>query len=134
LLFLFGRSDSTISVMGANIYPQDVEHGLYAHPDLARHVQRFCLSLEEHADLRSMATVNVELRTELDAQSADGLERELGLAVTTSLERLNRDFANARREDPQTTAIQVRVFRPGCGPFAAGRRGIKNRYVVHADA
>ena len=30
LLFLFGRKDSTISYMGANIYPQDVEYGLYA--------------------------------------------------------------------------------------------------------
>ncbi len=29
-LFLFGRRDSTVSYMGANIYPQDVEYGLYA--------------------------------------------------------------------------------------------------------
>ena len=30
LLFVFGRADATISFMGANIYPQDVENGLYA--------------------------------------------------------------------------------------------------------
>ena len=35
LLFLYGRQDSTISYMGANIYPQDVEYGLYAGNPLA---------------------------------------------------------------------------------------------------
>ena len=31
-LFVFGRADSTVSVMGANIYPGDVEGGIYADP------------------------------------------------------------------------------------------------------
>ena len=51
LLFLFGRRDSTISYMGANIYPQDVEYGLYTDNPLAHLLQSFCLELEEHDDL-----------------------------------------------------------------------------------
>ena len=44
-LFVFGRADSTVSVMGANIYPVDVEGGIYADPSLAAHVRSFRLSL-----------------------------------------------------------------------------------------
>jgi hypothetical protein len=33
LLFMHGRSDSTVSVPGANIYPEDVEWGLGEAPD-----------------------------------------------------------------------------------------------------
>jgi len=136
LIFLFGRSDSTISVMGANIYPQDVEYGLYANAELAGHIHSFFLSLEERADLRSMPTVNVELRAGFEAGAEFGLrfERELSHAITASLERINRDFANARREDPQTTMVQVHAFAQGAGPFTARRGCIKNRYVVRTPA
>ena len=136
LLFLFGRSDSTVSVMGANIYPQDIEHGLYANAELARHIQRFCLTLEEHADLRSRATINLELSAQTDPgpEFRARLERELSLAVTGSLEHLNRDFANARHEDRETTTIEVRTFLRGGGPFQAQRQGIKHKYIVRASA
>ena len=33
LLYVHGRSDSTVSVHGANIYPEDVEWGLGEAPD-----------------------------------------------------------------------------------------------------
>ena len=57
LLFLFGRKDSTISYMGANIYPQDVENGLYSGHTMAHLIEGFCLSLEESADLESRPVV-----------------------------------------------------------------------------
>ena len=62
LLFLYGRKDSTISYMGANIYPQDVENGLYQDNPLAHQIESFCLTLEEHADLESRPVVHVQLR------------------------------------------------------------------------
>jgi phenylacetate-coenzyme A ligase PaaK-like adenylate-forming protein len=34
--WVFGRRDFTISVMGANIYPEDLEQCVYADPELAR--------------------------------------------------------------------------------------------------
>ncbi len=57
LLFLFGRKDTTISYMGANIYPQDVEYGLYRGHAMAHLIEGFCLSLEEYTDLESRPVV-----------------------------------------------------------------------------
>jgi len=44
-LYLFGRSDSTLSYMGANIYPEDVEEALFADPEDERRVGAYCLEL-----------------------------------------------------------------------------------------
>ena len=41
-LWIYGRRDFTISVMGANIYPEDLEQCLYAEPELARITRSFC--------------------------------------------------------------------------------------------
>jgi phenylacetate-CoA ligase len=50
LLYLFGRSDSTISYMGANIYPEDVDAALYADPADARRLGAFCLEIVDDGD------------------------------------------------------------------------------------
>ena len=47
-LWIFGRRDATISIMGANIYPEDVESAIYADPDLAAMVHSFQLTV--HTD------------------------------------------------------------------------------------
>ena len=62
VLFLFGRKDTTISYMGANIYPQDVEYGLYKVEAYAQSIESFCLSLGETADLNSFPKVNIQLQ------------------------------------------------------------------------
>ena len=38
--FLYGRRDGTISYMGANIYPIDVEYGLYRDEELAATIDK----------------------------------------------------------------------------------------------
>jgi len=49
--FLYGRRDSTISYMGANIYPEDVEQALFGNELYGGHVGAFCLELREIGDV-----------------------------------------------------------------------------------
>ncbi len=132
LLFLFGRRDSTVSVMGANIYPQDIEHGLYRNPQLAQRIHGFVLALEEHSDLSGSVTVHVEWRDQPSAASSAAIAAELEAGVCTYLQASNRDFANAARELSQATRIRVNLHKMGTGPFAARRASIKNRYLLRA--
>ncbi|MEU6034844.1 phenylacetate--CoA ligase family protein [Actinomadura sp. NPDC047616] len=131
LLFLFGRADSTISYMGANLYPQDVENGLYAGNPYAADIARFCLSLEELPDLESRPVVNIELRegSDLDETAVARLARICRDGVRDHLAAVSRDFAESLREDPAAGDLRVRVFRPGEGPFAGTGR-LKNVYLV----
>ncbi|MFG3701919.1 phenylacetate--CoA ligase family protein [Micromonospora sp. NPDC047620] len=132
LLFLFGRKDSTISYMGANIYPQDVEYGLYAGNPLAHLLHSFCLELEEHTDLESRPVINLQLREDL----ALGPDERLALAETCRggvlryLADVSRDFAESLVEDPSAADLRVRVHDYGAGPFAGATSKIKNVYLV----
>ncbi|MGH3391354.1 MAG: phenylacetate--CoA ligase family protein, partial [Actinomadura sp.] len=131
LLFLFGRKDSTISYMGANLYPQDVEYGLYEGNPHAAEIARFCLSLEELPDLESRPVINIELRegTRLGGEEQEELSRTCRQGVLDHLARVSRDFAESLREDPSAADLRVRIFAQGAGPFAAQRK-LKNVYLV----
>lgn len=138
LLFLFGRKDSTISYMGANLYPQDVEYGLYVGNPYAAHIARFCLSLEELPDLPELETrpvVNIELRAEarLDEEARNLLAASCRRGVLDHLASVSRDFAQSLEEDPAAADVRVRVFAQGDGPFA-GVTKLKNTYLVRAAA
>ena len=66
-LWIYGRLDFTISVMGANIYPEDLEHCVYADPELARMTRSFCQSLSEGPE----GEVRPSFFFEIDAEPGD---------------------------------------------------------------
>lgn len=130
LLLLFGRADSTVSYMGANLYPQDIEYGLYQDNPHADLISRFCLSLEELADLETRPVVNLELRDAALGAAERGLLADTCRAgVLNHLAHVSRDFATSLREDPSAADLRVRLFDPGDGPFAAMTK-LKNTYLV----
>jgi len=131
LLFLFGRKDSTISYMGANLYPQDVEYGLYEGNPYAACIARFCLSLEELPGLEYRAAVNIELREDRDLGLAERQElaRICRQGVLDHLAKVSRDFAASLKEDPTAADLRVYVFGSGEGPFARASK-LKNVYLV----
>jgi len=127
--FLYGRRDSTISYMGANIYPTGVEYGIYRDAALAAAIESFCLELEESPDLEARPVVHVQLRdgarVEREAM-ADTLRRNL----IDYLASASRDFAESLREDPTSAEIRLVLHEHGQGPFAGMAAKIKNTYVV----
>ncbi|MEV4512310.1 phenylacetate--CoA ligase family protein [Dactylosporangium sp. NPDC049525] len=134
LLFLYGRKDSTISYMGANIYPQDVENGLYQDNPLAHQIQSFCLTLEEHSDLESRPAVNIQLRegVQLGEAEQEKLADVCRRGVVRYLAEVSRDFAESLAEDPTAADLRVRVHEHGAGPFAASNGKIKNVYLARS--
>jgi phenylacetate-CoA ligase len=125
-LFVFGRADSTVSVMGANIYPVDVECGIYADPSLAAHVRSFRLSLLEERPGETRPLVSIELE-----RGAPTEELTAGLASTIEEHLLatNTDYREAVGEYPEMMVAVVRVFATGTGPFEGSGERIKHRYL-----
>ncbi len=136
LLFLYGRKDSTISYMGANIYPQDVEYGLYHDNPQAHLLQTFCLELEEHSNLECRPIVNLQLRqdAELDAGERKALADTCRDGVLKHLIAVSRDFAASMAEDPSAADLRVKIHDFGTGPFAGTNAKIKNTYLVKDGA
>jgi phenylacetate-CoA ligase len=112
--------------MGANIYPVDVEGGIYADATLAAKVRSFRLSLlEEHAgETRPLIDIELE-RDDPDAV----LKQALATAIETHLLATNTDYREAAGEYPEMMVPVVRLHAAGSGPFAGDGERIKHRYV-----
>ena len=113
-------ADSTVSVMGANIYPVDVEGGIYADPSLAAHVRSFRLSLLEERPGETRPLVSIEL------ERGEPTEALTSAARARRSRRISwrRTPTTARRsgEYPELMVPVVRLFAAGTGPFAGSRR------------
>jgi phenylacetate-CoA ligase len=130
-LLLFGRRDQTISIMGANIYAEDVERVVYAQPELVQGFASFMLKVAETAG----HAVHPRLCIEWHVGEPPVLPlAELAERIRNGLAQINADFRQSMREDPEALRLEVEVFAQGTGPFAGNGRRIKNRYLEKAPA
>ena len=120
-LWVYGRRDFTMSVMGANIYPEDVEQCLYAEPDLARITRSFCQRLAETPN----GGVRPCFMFEVDVEPDEALKQRFATSILARLLALNADFRAAWTECPDTLVPQVELYRLGEGPFQARQGQIK---------
>ena len=125
-LYIFGRADSTVSVMGANIYPGDVEGGIYADPSLAAHVRSFRLSLLEERPGETRPLVSIELER---GEPTEELSAALAAAIEAHLLATNTDYCEAAGEYPELMVPVVRLFAAETGPFEGSGERIKHRYL-----
>jgi len=136
LLYVAGRSDSTVSYMGANLYPADVERAIFAEPSDHGRYGAFCLELATvGAGGEARPTVHVEdLLPERDAVNRRSGEDALARRVISHLAEVNRDFRSALAEDPSAAQLSVVLHDPGEGPFVQNSRRIKRAYVLRTDS
>ena len=140
LLFLFGRKDSTISYMGANIYPQDVEYGLYrGQPAGATSIESFCLSWRSTPTWRAgrSSTCSCARASRSARASGERSPTRAARGVLRHLAAVSRDFAESLAEDPSAGDLRVRVHDHGTGPFAGtdarSRTSTWSRGAAHED-
>jgi phenylacetate-CoA ligase len=127
-LWVNGRRDATISVMGANIYPEDIETVVYRDPTLVPRLHSFLLSTVDDErgvprpmvalELADMAGVDDRWRAAMADQLRDGLTG------------LNIDYRSSIAEFPDAMQPIVATYGLGEGPFAADATRIKQRRII----
>jgi phenylacetate-CoA ligase len=125
-LYIFGRKDFTISVMGANIYPQDIEAAIYAEPELASRVRSFQLSILEASPGETRPSISIELES---GEPTPELQERLAALFGSWLLATNRDYQEAVKEYSELMRPLVSLYRTGEGPFAGAQARIKHRYI-----
>jgi len=130
-LFVAGRADSTLSYLGANLYPEDVDAALGTladqHPDYR--LGAFCLEMVDAPDGTSTPRIHVEAAG-FEADVATVAE-QLRAGIAEWLVTHNRDWAAAAAEDSRALAFEICPTAAGTGPFQANAGRIKRRYVLH---
>jgi phenylacetate-CoA ligase len=127
-MYVQGRSDSTISYMGANIYPEDIEQALFADSALADRIGAFALELREIGEGAVRPSLHIELL--VHAGDDEDVKRKVRDAVVARLEQNSRDFKAAVAENPTTADFVIDLHDPGTGPFAENSKRIKRRYII----
>lgn len=125
-LYVYGRKDTTISIMGANIYPEDIENIAYSDPLLAKNINSFCLSIEDDPQGNPHPCFEFEL---LDMEQKIQVEERLKSVVSIELAKLSFDYKKAKDEYPEAVEPIIRTFGLYQGPFKENQARIKKRYV-----
>ena len=128
LLWIYGRRDATISVMGANIYPEDIETLVYRDPRLSAAAHSFGLSVVTDASATPPPGIALELNAGFRADPA-WLDRLAG-QFQAGLAGLNLDYRAALTEFPAAMAPIVEVYELGQGPFRFDAGRIKQRRII----
>ncbi|MGA9377870.1 MAG: phenylacetate--CoA ligase family protein, partial [Phormidium sp.] len=91
-VYVFGRSNFTVSYFGANIYPENVTVGL-EQPAIKEWVTgKFVLQVKEDADQNKFLSIVVELAPGIEAN--EEMKMAIANSILSQLQRLNSEFAN----------------------------------------
>jgi phenylacetate-CoA ligase len=125
-LSCFGRSDGTVSVVGANVYPHTLQHVFAAH----KQVSHFKLAVEQDAAGLSRLTVYVEWAGgELSVRTRQRFEHMLHAEVREALLQANWDYRGAMRDDPVSADPRIVLVPRGSGPFVDDADRWKRSYT-----
>lgn len=122
-VYVFGRSDFTVSYFGANIYPENVTVGL-EQPVIREWVTgKFVLQVKEDADKNRFLLVVVELAPGVEA--SEEKRSAIASSILAQLLRLNSEFANYVPQEYQQPQVQLALTGdPKYFPI-----GVKHRYT-----
>ena len=126
-LWINGRRDATISVMGSNIYPEDIEAVLYRDAIVQPRLVSFMLSVVDDETGTPRPAVAIELS---DLAGVDDTWRlAAGERLREGLTNLNIDYRSSVGEFPGAMLPIVRTWGRGDGPFAGDAQRIKQRRI-----
>ncbi len=129
-LFIGGRSDSTMSYLGANIYPEDVEQAIFGDaPESEKGIIRnFAMELIENSGGQPQPYVHIELNEGKETHQINA--GVLSGRIVERLKQNSRDFKASVTEDPKAANIGVKIYRTNEGPFEGMNKRIKRKYII----
>jgi phenylacetate-CoA ligase len=122
-VYIFGRSNFTVSYFGANIYPENVTVGLEQLVIKEWVTGKFVLQVKEDKDKNKYLYIVVELAPGVEI--SQDKKQAIADSILTQLKRLNSEFANYVPQEYQMPQIQLApTGDPEYFPI-----GVKHRYT-----
>lgn len=122
-VYVFGRSNFTVSYFGANIYPENVTVGLEQSGIKEWVTGKFVLQVKEDCDRNKFLSVVVELAP--GVESGEEKKYAIAFSILSQLQRLNSEFANYVPLEYQMPQVTLALTGdPEYFPI-----GVKHRYT-----
>jgi phenylacetate-CoA ligase len=122
-VYVFGRSDFTVSFFGANVYPENITVGLEQTPIPEWTTGKFVLEVSQDPEHTPRLSVAVELLPGVEPEP--DMERLIADSIRRELLRLNSEFAHYVPTDRQSPLIQLCAS----GDPSLFPPGVKHRYT-----
>jgi phenylacetate-CoA ligase len=127
ILFVYGRSDLTISFYGANIYPVEISEIIQGRKDLNHQIHSFQLAYHENSRIDARLKITLELMPDLPI---DRLSIELLRdCFWQGLADRNQDFREVTKMFDRTS-IEIELQAYGTGVFSDRDPRIKHVYIA----
>jgi phenylacetate-CoA ligase len=129
--YCFGRTDGTVTVNGANVYPEHIQAALSIARDTE--ILGFRISVETDPSSQDERLV-VLLEHRDDRADVGATESHYCRVLVEGLLAVNSEFRYIHERAAHLTTPRVEVHRRGGGPFASELGSIKRAYNPRSDA
>lgn len=127
-LYLFGRSDGTVSIDGANVYPESVACALSSTPEIAHSISTFKMGVR-HPDLGS-PKLTILLRASRGTKPHSGMARLCKEAIVRTLIESNSDFEESYRTNPDSADPHIEILPFESWPRDGAEVRVKDSYFI----
>lgn len=125
---IYGRSDGTISLDGANIYPNDVQDALFK-TKYAEDINSFFIDVGYLEDKSMIFKIFIELIEKKNKNKFDSkIRKEIQGCIRDYLIKANKDYRESWENNPDSLEPRIEFFEYDTGSFAENRKKIKNIY------
>jgi len=129
--YVFGRSDGTISVGGANIYPENVDAALYTPKTAMIYTYKLTTIFDKNMNIRPAILVELDRNYRFASKDEINiLKNKLHDIFMKTIIEMNGDFRDAFRVDPKCLDLIIKVFPYNSGPFTEDKKKIKRKYIL----
>lgn len=117
-VYITGRVENVVKIIGANIYPENVEAALYEKG--TEEINDFRLKVETGKEGNTYFYILAELKAgiPLTLKEKTSLEKKYHDVFLNKLLEVNRDYKKAYEEDKKTADPVIEVYQFDQGPFA----------------
>lgn len=129
-LYVFGRSDNTVSIGGANVYPENVESALYQKETEMINSFKLTIKTSKKGAMQLVILVELKKDAKISLEKMVDLERKYHDIFLDKLLETNDDFRDAHEIDPKSTDPLIEIYTYGQGPFAKDKKRTKPRIIV----
>jgi phenylacetate-CoA ligase len=128
-IYLTGRSDYSVSIGGALVYPKDIE-GLFFQ-EFANNINSFKLSIVEDVDHHQNFAVYLELKDKnnFGIQNLNEFKEVVKNKIVERLLSVNADFAAAYKMDKITCDPKIYICEYNTGLFFTEKRKLKSNFI-----
>ena len=127
-LWVNGRSDGTVSIDGANVYPSQIDIALHSSKELLAKTSSFKMKIEQKKRKNFRFSVLIELKN--GVKGGKNLARMYHTIILKNLLSLNRDYKASYIGNKKSADPRIVLHDYNCGPFKRISEQIKNKYIV----